>query len=390
LSAASDRQVRDLGRMGAKAIEQLPRPPHPAVRLNTLCPYFTMFPLEFPWRALEGAHRSARVLDPFCGRGTTNYAARLRGLSSVGIDSNPVAVAIANGKTYRVTAQEVVGRCREILSRQGSVDVPKGEFWRLAYHPTTLREIVQLRRHLLKERSTGVDRVLRTVLLGLLHGPLSKGQPSYLSNQMPRTYATKPAGAVRYWKQNSLEAPLVDILQLVRRRATYSLAWSPPRAPAKILLADSCTARLLAGGDKYDYVITSPPYFGMYTYYPDQWLRGWFLGGSENPSDSKVPQIGHGSRAEFANNLAIVWRRIAGVCRPGAKLVVRFGSLPSAPTNPADLLELSLWLSEASWRVTSVESAGNAKPGRRQSDQFMPLRAGESIEEIDLYAELTT
>jgi len=40
-----------------------------------------MFPLDFPLdilrkRALPGD----RVLDPFCGRGTTNFAARLVGL----------------------------------------------------------------------------------------------------------------------------------------------------------------------------------------------------------------------------------------------------------------------------------------------------------------------
>ena len=53
----------------------------PEFALNAICPYFTMFPLTFP---LAVRHRRARcgewVLDPFCGRGTTNYAARLVGL----------------------------------------------------------------------------------------------------------------------------------------------------------------------------------------------------------------------------------------------------------------------------------------------------------------------
>jgi hypothetical protein len=64
------------------------------VTLNALCPYYTMYPLDFPLRVLANRIRPQEwVLDPFCGRGTTNFAARLVGLSSVGIDSSPIAVA---------------------------------------------------------------------------------------------------------------------------------------------------------------------------------------------------------------------------------------------------------------------------------------------------------
>ena len=44
--------------------------------LNGICPYFTMFPLDFPLGILgRRAKPDDRVLDPFCGRGTTNFAA---------------------------------------------------------------------------------------------------------------------------------------------------------------------------------------------------------------------------------------------------------------------------------------------------------------------------
>jgi hypothetical protein len=47
--------------------------------LNAICPYWTMVPLEFPWRALAAADAGEWVLDPFCGRGTTLFAARKLG-----------------------------------------------------------------------------------------------------------------------------------------------------------------------------------------------------------------------------------------------------------------------------------------------------------------------
>lgn len=56
---------------------------NPNYALNAICPYFTMFPLEYPLRVLK-KHRKDKpvVLDPFCGRGTTLFAARSLGLES--------------------------------------------------------------------------------------------------------------------------------------------------------------------------------------------------------------------------------------------------------------------------------------------------------------------
>jgi DNA modification methylase len=64
--------------------------------LNAVCPYYTMYPLEFPLRVLKDhGRRGDWVIDPFCGRGTTNFAARLLEMPSVGVDSSPVAAALA-------------------------------------------------------------------------------------------------------------------------------------------------------------------------------------------------------------------------------------------------------------------------------------------------------
>src|SRR5205809_7489107 len=85
--------------------------------LNAVCPYFTMFPLEFPRRILNRyAHAGQRVLDPFCGRGTTNFAARLAGLETLGVDSSPVAVAITAAKLATSDVDTVIRAARRVLS----------------------------------------------------------------------------------------------------------------------------------------------------------------------------------------------------------------------------------------------------------------------------------
>src|SRR5438552_10130185 len=102
----------------------------PKLRLNGVCAYYAMFPLSFPYRRLRTVKRGSWVLDPFCGRGTTNVAARLLGLPSVGIDSSPVATAIAAAKLCNVRPSQVVDECRSLLIEEKSAAyVPTGEFW---------------------------------------------------------------------------------------------------------------------------------------------------------------------------------------------------------------------------------------------------------------------
>jgi DNA modification methylase len=100
----------------APPLKRLPKLTAPLLRLNGLCPYYTMFPLVFPFHALANSKAGEWVLDPFCGRGTTILAARLRGLPSVGVDSNPVAGAIAAAKLPQVRAWEIIALARDILS----------------------------------------------------------------------------------------------------------------------------------------------------------------------------------------------------------------------------------------------------------------------------------
>lgn len=172
--------------------------------LNAICPYFTMFPLSVPSRQLIGLALNDWVLDPFCGRGSTNYAARLLGLPSVGVDSNPVATAIAEGTMVATSAEDIEKSCMEILSSSAEVEVPQGEFWSLCYHSHTLSDLSRLRSALIQDSSSPERKALRALVLGMLHGPRNKSAPSCLSNQMPRTYAAKPEYAVRFWTKSGL------------------------------------------------------------------------------------------------------------------------------------------------------------------------------------------
>ncbi len=358
------------------------------LRANAIAPYYSMFPLDFPLKHLSMAHRGQWVLDPFCGRGTTNYAARLLGLPTIAIDSNPVAVAITRSKLVDVTPDMVIQLCKDILaSKRKPKGIPTGQFWDLCYHKKTLYQICLIRETLLEESNEPAHAALLGIMLGILHGGLNKGVPSYLSNQMPRTYATKPVPAVRYWKKHGLEPPHVDVFEVVARRVRYIFARLPRPVEYAVYLGDSREIRECSITQKIDWVITSPPYPGMRTYYPDQWLRNWFVGGKPDVEYVCSSQIGRYSGAEYIKSLACVWREVANVCRPGAKLVVRFGALPSVGRSPLEVLTESLSEAACGWVITGVESAGTACNGKRQAEQFNS-KAKHPIEEIDVVATL--
>jgi SAM-dependent methyltransferase len=355
--------------------------------LNGVCPYYTMFPLDFPIEQLRRYPKTKRILDPFCGRGTTIYAARLAGIPAVGVDINPVAVAIARAKLARSSADSVISFAQTLLAGPAG-EVPDGEFWQWCFHPDTLREVVTLRHKLLNIKDTAVSDLLRAVILGGLHGPRNVGEPSYLSNQMPRTYASKPEYAVRFWKARDLQPVRIDTLAVIRRRANRLLSALPPRAGGSVILGDAMTS-VKKMRRRFDLTVTSPPYYGMRTYVSDQWLRAWFVGGPpEVPySTATAGQIAlQPNQAAFTTALASTWKVVADRSEIGAKLVIRFGTLPSAKTDPEKMILASLRESASGWIVRDVCPVQPPTKGSRQASQFG--KAGAAVNEVDVTAEL--
>ncbi len=345
-----------------------------------------MFPLEFPLRILKrGARPGDNVLDPFCGRGTTNFAARLLGLKSLGVDSSPVAAAITASKLTVTCAEEVIGEARRILVEGRALRVPSGEFWRWAFHPSVLNSVCRLREALLADCESPARIALRGIVLGALHGPRQKRVPGYFSNQSPRTYSPKPAYALRFWKSRRLIPEPVDVIALIERRARrfYTAKFG---CTGTVRLGDSRSAEEFEApsrGTSFDWVITSPPYYGLRTYLPDQWLRHWFLGGPETVMYTNASQLSHEGPERFSTDLRRVWSNAERVCREGARMVVRFGGITDRHAEPLALLKRSL--AGTGWRITRVRNAGTAWEGKRQADSFLRRRS-RPITEYDVWA----
>lgn len=361
-----------------------------AYAFNAICPYYTMFPLEYPYhklKRLKSASKAPVVLDPFCGRGTTLYAARKLNMTAYGCDSSPIAAAIAQAKLASSPVEKVISLCEKLLATNPK-HIPQTAFFRRAFSRSTLRQICSLREGLLNEaRRTDASAILRAALLGCLHGPIliGDGVPSYFSNQMPRTFASKPDYSVRFWEAKDLHPPDVQVVDVLKKKLKRisDLASESLGAPTNVRCSDARKRGSFTGLPKASVTITSPPYYGMRTYVQDQWLRMWFLGGPSFVDYENHEQLDHGGHDTFAKDLAKVWKNVHAHSVKGAHLYIRFGVLPSAQGDARKLLKTSL--EEAGgWELRSVRNADTADAGKRQAAQM----GSESVpsEEYDFHA----
>lgn len=354
-------------------------------RFHAICPYFAMFPESFAERWIGRiSDEGDVVLDPFCGRGTAPFQALLMGRRAVACDVNPVACCVTRAKTNAPDAG-VVKRRISLFERGFSPEQWDAErrglpeFFRYAYSPSTLRQILYLRTRL-NWRKSNVDAMIGALTLGALHGETQKSG-SYLSNQMPRTISTKPDYSVRFWKKHGYKAPRRDLFDLLRDRLEFRYEGERPAERAVVYQMDMRDlARKPAGlPEEVRCVITSPPYLNVTSFEEDQWLRLWFLGGAPRPTYKRVSRDDrHESAGAYWDFIADMWRMLGIVLAPGAKIVVRLGARKLSPEQLASGL-----LGTSRFSRRRVDAVGDPEVSAikgRQTNSFRPGSKGCVVE----------
>ena len=134
-------------------------------------------------------------------------------------------------------------------------------------------------------------------------------------------------------------------------------------------------------------IITSPPYYGMRTYVPDQWLRNWFVGGSPNVDYDTSKQISHNGKETFIKELEKVWYMCSRIATQNAILAIRFGAINDRVVDPRKIILNSL--KNTPWRVIEISNSGIPPKERRQANFFSAKKLPkDQIEEIDVIASL--
>jgi DNA modification methylase len=156
-----------------------------------------------------------------------------------------------------------------------------------------------------------------------------------------------------------------------------------PCVESRVIQGDSLESGFFKNIPSVDMIITSPPYYGMRTYYSDQWLRNWFLGGPDYPCNKIKSQVDSGKPEEFAATLGKIWKNCVAVSGEKSKMFVRFGSIPSHTVDPIALFNRSIELSGNVWKLIKQTDAGSSSRGKRQADQMIAKGKSRPVGEYD-------
>ena len=331
-------------------------------------------------------------MDPFSGRGTTAMQALLMERRVVASDVNELAFCLTRAKTAAPPLARLRRRISQLESqfdgRRWERDArEQKEFFHLAFQSQTLQQLLFLR-SVLQWRTYNVDAMVAALVLGSLHGEMDKSS-SYLSNQMPRTIATKPSYSVKFWSKRGLKPPKRDVFKILRNRSSFRYESEPPVGEAVVLHMDmrELPWRRTTLPNRILCAVTSPPYFDVTNFEEDQWLRLWFLGGPPHPTHGRISHDDrYTSEEKYWAFIADMWRSLGTVLAPKAHVVIRIGS------SKIDVDRLQHCLTAASKfarRPIERLSAEVSRLPRRQTDAFRPGSKGCSVE-VDCHYHFKT
>ncbi len=335
-------------------------------RWSTFGPYYAMFPVLFARQAVEQfCPPGGAVLDPFCGRGTVPFVARVTGRGSLGIDLNAVAYVFSSAKNDPEPELEpVLARIAEIATLGRPQDgAPASEFQAWAWTPRVLGFLNAARREL-AWRTSRLDRTVMALVLTHLHGKTGNA----VSNQMRQSKSMGPIYAVQWWARRGLRPPDLDPVRYFCERAAWRYRYGVPGgAPARVLLGDAREALPRVRG-RFSMLLTSPPYCGVTNYRVDNWIRLWMLGEAHLP-EYKTAQR-YANRERYAQMLREVFTQAKRLLVQNAPVLVRTDSRPFTRAVTEALLT-ELWpdrrqfvrAEKAARSQTSLFGDKGAKPG---------------------------
>ncbi len=338
----------------------------PAGVWSTLGPYFCMMPLDFVHRTVEQfCPAGGAVIDPFMGRGSTNFAARATGRSSLGCDRSPLAWVYASTKCDpEPDPLRLLDRLADLESDVRAEDAEaETEFQSWAWSPRVLAFLRSARRNL-GWQNDRTDRTLMALILVYLHGKLGYS----LGNQMGGSRATAPEYSCRWWADRGMTPPTLDPIDYMTGRIArwyeYGIPSGPP-ADIRLGLAEEVLPDPTGDTRRFDLLLTSPPYLGVTNYRQDNWIRLWLLGDDPLPHPSDTTQK-YGDKPAYVAMLRGVFERSAGLLKPDATVYVRTDSRPWTRDVTAALLT-EIWPSRPMlWRAEIPERSQttrlNAKP----------------------------
>jgi DNA modification methylase len=236
--------------------------------LHYITPYQASFPPQIPAFFIERYSKKAeKVLDPFCGRGTTVFEANNLERIGMGVDISPLAIHISKSKLKSVTYKQVQKRLKEIDFSNHCIE--GYEEFKDIYHEKTYSQIINLKNQL---KDSPVDNLIKTIILGRLHGHSN----AFFSVWTFNVISFSKERIKKQSEKRGLKPQYRDVVPRILKKAKTVLT-DPIKEVSKSKVYTSLSTQLPLENDSIDLIVTSPPFLDVINYIDDNWLRFWFL-----------------------------------------------------------------------------------------------------------------
>ena len=209
---------------------------------------------EFVSQMLDEFKINGKVLDPFCGVGTTLLASKSKGIFSAGIDSSPLAVFASRVKSADYSEEDLQAVEKSLALMFQEKGYPRlrwvFELFQVekAFPPANLRDILLMRERLEKAETENARNLLLLALVSIL--PMC-------------SFVLKDGGVLKIVKKSV--APAKEMFKRKVKRMVKELRESPIQGPLPhISLGDA--RKMPFEDESFDALITSPPYLNNIDY----------------------------------------------------------------------------------------------------------------------------
>lgn len=286
--------------------------------MKSLHPFPARMAPEIIHSFLENAQNDAIVLDPMCGSGSVIRMAAERGVSAIGLDSDPLAVMMTRVATQPVREALVLDAMKRVLAYACRYGLHSD----LAQHISRCEETRAFVRYWFGRKQT---RTLNAVVRGieLQCGRYSEPVLNVLRLAVSRIIVTKGKGAslaadVSHSRPHKVmetndydvfagfETAILSILKILNRAEIV-------RKP-RVALDDARKLKSVPR-EKVDVAITSPPYLNAIDYLRGHRLSLIWLGHTLPALRAlRSSNVGAELGRQLSNVEAVTWSNVIDVC----------------------------------------------------------------------------
>ncbi len=340
------------------------------------------------------------VLDPYSGKGTTSYQACLLDRVGFGIDVAPEAYVLTGAKVHIVKHIEAVEYLKSIrfgISKTNIRDVHPDI--KVFFSTKTLAQILVIKERLLEDLGIDTTKInydsglvfhhARTkkeqcaqywfgVLTGILHGSSSYS----LSLPCSHSFSMAPNYTKNYAKKHNLKKPDRNVIQCMIEKSHYLQSSGIARIGGKAYLGKAQELPK-SWEEKFDLIVTSPPYFTAQNYPWDNWLREWLLGFDFKEVRKQTTQTA--SCEKYSQAMYGFLKEAYRVLKPGKRAFVVVGDVTKKSGDEKIIINTSSIISHEAKKVgfnIDLIINDDIPPTKRYNSSFLSVNQGLQIDRI--------